>query len=84
MGRRGWIVSLIFLFLVSSWTSAVEDTLQNRPHIQETLSNDVNGSDDYTVVYQLDIPNEAQYNDNPIPYSIDSSSTIDLILSAIA
>jgi hypothetical protein len=84
MGRRGWIVSLIFLFLVSSWTSAVEDTLQNRPHIQETLSNDVNGSDDYTVVYQLDIPNEAQYNDNPIPYSIDSSSTIDFDFDRVA
>ena len=84
MGRRGLIVSLMFLFLISSWTSAVEDVLQNQPSIQETLSNDVNGSDDYTVVYQLDIPDGAQYNNDPVPYSIDSSSTIDFTFDRVA
>ena len=84
MGRRSWIVSLIFLFLVASWTPAVENALQDPSYVQETLSNDVNGSDDYTVVYQLDIPDEAEYNNDPIPYSIDSSSTIDFDFDRIA
>ena len=84
MGRRGWIVSLIFLFLVSSWTSAVEDVLQNQPTVQGTLSNDVNGSDDYTVVYQLDIPDAAEYNNGQVPYSIDSSSNIDFTFDRVA
>ena len=84
MGRRGWIVSLIFLFLASSWTSAVEDVLQNQPTVQGTLSNDVNGSDDYTVVYQLDIPDAAEYNNGQVPYSIDSSSNIDFTFDRVA
>ena len=84
MGRRGWIVSLIFLFLVSSWTSAVEDVLQNQQIVQGTLSNDVNGSDDYTVVYQLDIPDAAEYNNGQVPYSIDSSSNIDFTFDRVA
>ncbi|MDA8623220.1 hypothetical protein N9L38_03010 [Candidatus Poseidoniales archaeon] len=84
MGRRGLIVSLMFLFLVSSWTPAVEDSLQDLPHIQETFSNDVNGSDDYTAVYQLDIPDEAQYNNDPVPYSVDSSSSIDFTFDRVA
>ena len=74
----------MFLFLVSSWTPAVEDALQDLPHIQETFSNDVNGSDDYTVVYQLDIPDEAQYNNDPVPYSVDSSSSIDFTFDRVA
>ena len=74
----------MFLFLVSSWTPAVEDSLQDLPHIQETFSNDVNGSDDYTVVYQLDIPDEAQYNNDPVPYSVDSSSSIDFTFDRVA
>jgi hypothetical protein len=74
----------MFLFLISSWTPAVEDVLQNQPSIQGTLSNDVNGSDDYTVVYQLDIPDGAQYNNDPVPYSIDSSSTIDFTFDRVA
>ena len=84
MGRRGWIVSLIFLFLASSWTSAVEDVLQNQPTVQGTFSNDVNGSDDYTVVYQLDIPDAAEYNNGQVPYSIDSSSNIDFTFDRVA
>lgn len=74
----------MFLFLVSSWTPAVEDSLQDLPHIQETFSNDVNGSDDYTAVYQLDIPDEAQYNNDPVPYSVDSSSSIDFTFDRVA
>lgn len=74
----------MFLFLVSSWTPAVEDALQDLPPIQETFSNDVNGSDDYTVVYQLDIPDEAQYNNDPVPYSVDSSSSIDFTFDRVA
>ena len=74
----------MFLFLVSSWTPAVEEALQDLPDIQETFSNDVNGSDDYTVVYQLDIPDEAQYNNDPVPYSVDSSSSIDFTFDRVA
>ncbi|MDB2333530.1 hypothetical protein N9V30_01095 [Candidatus Poseidoniales archaeon] len=70
--------------MVSSWTPAVEDFLQDLPHIQETFSNDVNGSDDYTAVYQLDIPDEAQYNNDPVPYSVDSSSSIDFTFDRVA
>ncbi|CAI8274758.1 MAG: Alpha-agarase [Euryarchaeota archaeon UBA443] len=84
MGRGKVVVSLIFLLLVSTWKSPTEVLLTDSYPIQETVSDDVDGSDNYTVVYQLDIPDEAQYNNGQIPYSIDSSSSIDFTFDRVA
>ena len=53
----------------------MQELLSEPPFVQGTLSDDVTGFDEYTVVYQLEIPDEAQYNNGPIPYSVDSSSS---------
>ena len=84
MGRGKVVVSLIFLLLVSTWKSPTEVLLTDSYPIQETVSDDVDGSDNYTIVYQLDIPDEAQYNNGQIPYSIDSSSSIDFTFDRVA
>ena len=84
MGRRGVLVSLVLLLAISSWNSSIGELL-SEPHIvQPTLSEDVTGFDEYTVVYQLDIPDESQYNNGPIPYSVDSSSSIDFSFDRVA
>ena len=62
----------------------MQELLSEPPLVQGTLSEDVTGFEEYTVVYQLDIPDEAQYNNGPIPYSIDSSSSIDFSFDRVA
>ena len=84
MGRKGMLVSLILVLVISSWNSSMQELLSEPPFVQGTLSEDVTGFDEYTVVYQLDIPDEAQYNNGPIPYSIDSSSSIDFSFDRVA
>ena len=84
MTRKGMLVSLIFLLVISSWNSTMQELLSEPPLVQGTLSEDVTGFEEYTVVYQLDIPDEAQYNNGPIPYSIDSSSSIDFSFDRVA
>ena len=84
MGRRGLIVSLILILLISSWAPVAEDVLQEFPLIQETVSGDVNGADAYTIVYELDVPDQAQYNTAQIQYSTDSSSSIDFTFDRVA
>ena len=84
MGRRESVFSLISILLISTWAPVTDEVLQNLPVVQESVSGDVNGAEDYTIVYQLDIPDEAQYNDQQIPYTIDSSSSIDFNFDRVA
>ena len=54
-----------------------DEVLHDLPVLQQSVSDDVNGAEDYTIVYQLDIPDDAEYNNQQIPYSVDASSSID-------
>ena len=73
MSRRGFIVSLVLILLISTWTPMADEVLHDLPVLQQSVSDDVNGAEDYTIVYQLDIPDDSEYNNQPIPYSVDSS-----------
>ena len=61
-----------------------DEVLNELPVLQQSVSDDVNGAEDYTIVYQLDIPDDAEYNNQPIPYSVDSSSSIDFDFDRVA
>ena len=84
MSRRGFIVSLILILLISTWTPMADEVLHDLPVLQQSVSDDVNGAEDYTIVYQLDIPDDAEYNNQPIPYSVDASSSIDFDFDRVA
>ena len=84
MSRRGFIVSLVLILLISTWTPMADEVLHDLPVLQQSVSDDVNGAEDYTIVYQLDIPDDSEYNNQPIPYSVDSSSSIDFDFDRVA
>ena len=61
-----------------------DEVLHDLPVPQQSVSDDVNGAEDYTIVYQLDIPDDAEYNNQQIPYSVDASSSIDFNFDRVA
>ena len=37
-----------------------DEVLNDLPVLQQSVSDDVNGAEDYTIVYQLDIPDDSE------------------------
>ncbi|MDE0707793.1 MAG: hypothetical protein OSB33_02475 [Candidatus Poseidoniales archaeon] len=76
---------LTFLLLAVPWAGLgdVELTPHNMT-IRESVGNDVSESANYTIVYQLNIPDDGKFNDDSIPYSIDDSATIDFTFDRVA
>ena len=52
--------------------------------IHSAVGNDVPESANYTTVYQLNIPADGKFNDDPIPYSVDDSANIDFTFDRVA
>ena len=52
--------------------------------IRETVGNDVPESSNYTTIYQLNIPDDGQFNNDNIPYSIDVAADIDFTFDRVA
>jgi len=61
---------------VSVFVAMVLATFSARSASASALLSNVPGAVNYEVVYELDIPNTAAWNNNPIPYAIDNATNV--------
>ena len=85
MRARTLAVMLTLMLAFVPWTGLqIGQQIPPDMTIHSTVANDVPESANYTTVYQLNIPADGKFNDDPIPYSVDDSANIDFTFDRVA
>ena len=77
------LLSILMLAVPWAGLSSV-DTISQDMTIRTSVGNDVSDSTNFTTVFQLNIPDDGQFNNDAIPYSIDDSAIIDFSFDRVA